>query len=124
MLVLTPSMPILLFNLFVMNVLLLASSKSAYVLTLLLGLSLWYRTTGTIQHMVAEFNTPAVLLTVLVAFECADSSAGGGCGCGCSGGPRGGLVLGDCFGVVPCSRVWCCLLHLSQVDLVLHSDDT
>ena len=73
--------------------------------------------------MVAEFDTPAVLLTVLVAFEFADSSAGGGCGCGCSGGLHGGPVLGDCFGVDPCSRVWCCLLHLSQVDLVLHSDD-
>ena len=72
--------------------------------------------------MVAELNTPAELLTVLVAFECADSSAEGGCGC--SGGPRGGPVLGDCFGVVPCSRVWFCLLHLSQVDLDLRSDDT
>ena len=69
--------------------------------------------------MVAELNTTAVL----VAFECADSSTEGGCGCCCSGGPCGSPVLSDCFGVVPCNRVWCCLLHLSQVDLDLHSDE-
>lgn len=63
-LVLTPSTPSSLFTLFVTNVVSLASSKSAYVLISLLGLSLWYRTTGTIQHMMM-FDEPTELWAML-----------------------------------------------------------
>ena len=57
----------------------LASSKHAYVL----GLSLWYKITGTIRHMMA-FDVPTELWVMLAAFECADSATRADCK-GCDG---------------------------------------
>ena len=77
-LVSTPSTPSSLFTLFVTNVVSLASSKSAYVLISFLGLSLWYKTTGTIRHMMA-FDVPTELWVTLAVLECADSATRAGC---------------------------------------------
>lgn len=57
--VLIPSTLSLFFVLFITNVFILVSSKSAYVLTSLLGLSLW--TTCTIRHMMVAFDVPTEL---------------------------------------------------------------
>lgn len=108
-LVLTPSTPSSLFTLFVTNVVSLVSSKSAYVLISLLELSLWYRTTGTIQQMMM-FDEPTELWVMLVAFECAGSAVW--FGCKGWGGLRDDSALGGVcslrifdFGVAPCSKV-------------------
>lgn len=59
--VLIPLTLSLFFVLFITIVFILVSSKSAYVLTSLLGLSLWYRTTCTIRQMMVAFDVPTEL---------------------------------------------------------------